>query len=125
MARNHELINKLDIFIGSKIYNLRLAHGLSRKQLADEVGVTHQQIQKYEKGDNRISAGRLFLVAQALNKQVSFFYAGFESNDERMLSVSPNQRLCIEVSRNFMKLNNPDHQTAVNSLIKSLAKESA
>lgn len=124
MARKNQFIEKLDKFIGNKIYMLRLAKGLSRQQLADKLAVTHQQLQKYEKGTNRISAGRLLMIANALDKQVDFFYAGFEEAREEEL-VSPHQRMCIEVSRNFMKLNNPDHQTAVSSLIRSLVKDYA
>jgi len=124
MARRHEAIDKIDKFIGNKIYMLRLAKGLSRQQLADVIGVTHQQLQKYEKGSNRISAGRLVLIAKSLERPVSYFYTGLEEQqEERMLTQ--HQRMCIEVSRNFMKLNNPDHQNAVNTLIKSLVKESA
>lgn len=125
MAKKHDLIDKLDKYIGNKIYVLRLAHGLSRQQLAEKVGVTHQQIQKYEKGINRISAGRLLLVSKTLEKQVAFFFSGFEDSDDVENNISHSQRLCIEVSRNFMKLDNPDHQNAVNTLIKSLIVQSA
>ena len=124
MARQHDYIAQIDKFIGSKIYQLRLAKGLSRQQLSDMIGVTHQQLQKYEKGTNRISAGRLVLIARALEKSPEFFYHGFEQNalpEENTM----HQRMCIEVSRNFMKLRNSEHQNAINSLIRSLAKESA
>jgi len=125
MARKHDFIDKIDSFIGNKIYMLRLAKGYSRQQLADSLGVTHQQLQKYEKGTNRISAGRLVLIANSLDKPVSYFYAGFDQTTEQEETITQHQRMCIEVSRNFMKLNNPDHQLAVNSLVKSLIKESA
>lgn len=126
MARRHDLISKIDAFIGNKIYMLRLAKGLSRQQLADEIGVTHQQLQKYEKGSNRIAAGRLVLIAKSLGKNITYFYAGFDDNiDQDNISETSHQRMCIEVSRNFMKLTNPDHQNAVNSLIRSLVKDSA
>ena len=119
MARQHSYIEQVDQFVGNQIYSLRLAKGLSRQELSDQIGVTHQQLQKYEKGVNRISVGRLVLIAKALGKNVEFFYEGLDSNDHEVVPTQ-HQRMCIEVSRNFMKIKNPDHQTAVNALIKSL-----
>ncbi len=123
MARQHSYIEKIDSHIGNKIYALRLANGKSRQELADSIGVTHQQLQKYEKGINRISAGRLALIANALNKTVEYFYEGLDSANKEKVGTQ-HQRMCIEVSRNFMKIKNPEHQNAVNSLIRSLVKES-
>lgn len=121
MARKNDYIMEVDKHIGNKIYSLRLAQGLSRQQLSSIIGVTHQQLQKYEKGTNRISVGRLVLIAKALSKDTSYFYDGLEvANNEK--TVTQHQRMCIEVSRNFMKIENPDHQTAVNTLVKSLCK---
>ena len=121
MARQNNHIQEIDKFIGGKVYSLRLAKGLSRQQLASIIDVTHQQLQKYEKGTNRISAGRLVLIAKALSKDVSYFYDGLDSNDQEPV-MTQHQRMCIEVSRNFMKIENSDHQNAVNTLVKSLSK---
>jgi transcriptional regulator with XRE-family HTH domain len=111
-------------FIGNKIYSLRLAKGLSRQQLSQVIGVTHQQLQKYEKGNNRISVGRLVLISKALDKNISYFYEGLETGNKEA-TVTQHQRMCIEVSRNFMKIENTEHQNAVNTLIKSLIKDKA
>lgn len=124
MARQNEYIAQVDKFIGNKIYSLRLSKGLSRQQLADTIGVTHQQLQKYEKGVNRIAVGRLVLIAKALGKSVEFFYEGLDKGEVEP-TLTKHQRMCIEVSRNFMKINSPEHQAAVNSLVKSLVKQSA
>lgn len=124
MARQNDYIAQVDKFVGNKIYNLRLSKGLSRQQLADTIGVTHQQLQKYEKGLNRIAVGRLVLIAKALHKSVDFFYEGLEK-DSQEPTLTKHQRMCIEVSRNFMKLNSAEHQLAVNALVKSLVKQSA
>lgn len=121
MARKNQYIMEIDKFIGNKIYSLRLAKGLSRQQLSKVIDVTHQQLQKYEKGTNRISVGRLVLIAKALGKEVSYFYEGVDAqNKEEMMTQ--HQRMCIEVSRNFMKIQSPEHQNAVNTLVKSLCK---
>ena len=82
MARKNDYIQEVDKFIGGKIYSLRLAKGLSRQQLSKVIGVTHQQLQKYEKGTNRISVGRLVLIAKALSKEISYFYEGLDSTDQ-------------------------------------------
>ena len=121
MARKNDYILEVDKFIGGKIYSLRLAKGLSRQQLSKGIGVTHQQLQKYEKGTNRISVGRLVLIAKALSKDVSYFYEGLEANDKEPV-MTQHQRMCIEVSRNFMKILSSEHQNAVNTLVKSLSK---
>src|SRR5437762_11372708 len=65
-----------DIEIGSKIRALRLQRGLSQSGLAQGIDLTFQQVQKYEKGANRVSAGRLQRIADILNTPVMFFYAG-------------------------------------------------
>jgi len=124
MARKNDYIEEIDKFIGNKIYSLRLAKGLSRQQLSKVIGVTHQQLQKYEKGNNRISVGRLVLISKALDKNISYFYEGLET-DNNETTVTQHQRMCIEVSRNFMKIENTEHQNAVNTLIKSLIKDKA
>ncbi|RTK92796.1 MAG: XRE family transcriptional regulator [Rickettsiales bacterium] len=121
MARKNDYIVEVDKFIGKKIYSLRLALGYSRQQLSEVIGVTHQQLQKYEKGTNRISVGRLALIAKALSKEISYFYEDLDNNDHEEL-ITQHQRMCIEVSRNFMKIENSEHQHAVNTLVKSLIK---
>jgi len=121
MARKNDFIEEIDRSIGNKIYSLRLAKGLSRQQLAELIGVTHQQLQKYEKGVNRIAVGRLVLIARALGKNINYFYDSIGANESEV-TLTQHQRMCIEVSRNFMKIENPDHQNAVNTLIKSLTK---
>ena len=65
-----------DVEIGRKIRALRLERGLSQSGLADGIGLTFQQVQKYEKGTNRVSAGRLQRIADMLDTPVMFFYGG-------------------------------------------------
>src|SRR5882672_4794998 len=65
-----------DLEIGRKIRALRLERGLSQSNLADGIGLTFQQVQKYEKGTNRVSAGRLQRIADILNIPVTFFFTG-------------------------------------------------
>ena len=125
MARKVEHIEQIDRHIGAKIQELRLAHGMSRQDLGEHIEVTHQQLQKYEMGINRVSAGRLALIAQCLDTSVGTFYEGLDSKLSSIKSdidLNQNQRMCIEVSRNFMRIKNPDHKDAINSLVRILAK---
>jgi transcriptional regulator with XRE-family HTH domain len=67
-----------DAEIGKRVRTLRLQRGLSQTELGTLIDVTFQQVQKYEKGTNRISAGRLQRIAEVMSVPVSFFFAGFE-----------------------------------------------
>jgi len=86
------------------------------------IGVTRGQLQKYEKGSKRVSASKLALIAKALDRQIPYFYEGFEVADNIRLETE-SQRLCIEVARNFKRIANRGHQDAINTLVKSLLKE--
>lgn len=66
----------IDKRIGNNIRSARLAAGLSQTALGDKVGVTFQQVQKYEKGINRVSASTLYTLSQALAASVDSFFAG-------------------------------------------------
>lgn len=61
----------LDRAVGQKVRQLRVAHGITQEALAAEIGVSSAQLQKYEQGINRISAGRLYRIAQALGVSVN------------------------------------------------------
>jgi transcriptional regulator with XRE-family HTH domain len=65
----------IDAEVAKRVRALRLQRGLSQTELSDALGVTFQQVQKYERGANRISAGRLFRIAKVLDVPVAFFFA--------------------------------------------------
>src|SRR5438094_2862806 len=65
-----------DIDVGRRIRSQRLVCRMSQTELANNLGVTFQQVQKYEKGVNRVGAGRLSRIADVLNVPVSFFFSG-------------------------------------------------
>ena len=69
-----ESLIRVDGEIGGRIRLRRAMLGMSQKQLGDAIGLTPQQVQKYEKGTNRIAASTLFIVAEALNVPISFFF---------------------------------------------------
>ena len=73
--------------------------GVSQQQLAEMIRVTYQQAHKYERGINRVSAGRLFEIARALSAPISYFYEGIEQEGPRQ--IAPHQRMMLEIARNF------------------------
>src|SRR3984957_3297950 len=68
--------NPTDKHVGSRVRQRRMTLGMSQEKLGDALGLTFQQVQKYEKGTNRIGASRLQQIAQILQVQVSFFFEG-------------------------------------------------
>ena len=72
--------NEIDLHLGKRLRRRRRLLGLTQQQLADAVGVRFQQIQKYECGANRISAARLWKLAEALEVPVGYFYDGLAAN---------------------------------------------
>lgn len=68
----------IDRFLGTRLRQLRLDHGLSQDALARRCGVAYQQLAKYERGENAISAARLFLIAEALGTTPATFYEGLD-----------------------------------------------
>jgi len=111
----------IDRHVGARIRERRIMLGLTQQQLADLIGVTYQQAHKYERGINRVSAGRLFEVAQVLSVPVSHFFDGLEQESER--GISPRERMCLELARNFAQIPNERHQEALSQLARALASE--
>ncbi|MEO5373229.1 MAG: helix-turn-helix domain-containing protein [Alphaproteobacteria bacterium] len=108
-----------DRHVGIRIRERRVMLGLSQQQMADMIGVTYQQAHKYERGINRISAGRLFEIAQVLGVPVNYF---FETLDVRHSpDQSSRQRMCLELARNFAQIENERHQEALSQLARALA----
>ena len=73
--------NPVDIYVGQKLKARRNLIGVTQEVLAEATGITFQQVQKYEKGRNRLSASRLFQFARVLDVPVSYFFEGFYSTD--------------------------------------------
>ena len=110
--------------------------GMSQERLGDLLGLTFQQVQKYEKGVNRIGAGRLFEVSRILGVPIDFFYEGVsgpgtdkpgfaesEGAPPVMEFVSSGEGLQLSLA--FMKIKDPKVRKRVLDLVKSLAEENA
>src|SRR5213595_3080561 len=92
----------IDDHVGARIRERRIMLGLSQQQMADMIGVTYQQAHKYERGINRISAGRLFEITRVLNVAITFFFEGLENAEDE--TMNPRQRMCLELARNFASI---------------------
>lgn len=82
------MASDIDLHLGRRLRRRRRLLGLTQQQLAMQVGIRFQQIQKYECGANRISAARLWQLAEALESPVSYFYDGLEEAIERKEAAS-------------------------------------
>ncbi|MBV8937093.1 MAG: helix-turn-helix transcriptional regulator [Alphaproteobacteria bacterium] len=111
----------IDRHVGARIRERRIMLGFTQQQLADLIGVTYQQAHKYERGINRVSAGRLFEVAQVLSVPVNYFFDGLSEEGGR--GISPRERMCLELARNFAQIPNERHQEALSQLARVLAAE--
>jgi transcriptional regulator with XRE-family HTH domain len=109
----------IDDHVGARIRERRIMLGLTQPQLAGQVGVTFQQMHKYERCINRVSAGRLFEIARVLSVPVGHFYEGI--GEEGVRSVTQRERMMLEVARNFADITNERHQEALNALTRALA----
>jgi transcriptional regulator with XRE-family HTH domain len=110
----------MDQHVGTRIRERRTMLGISQQQLATTIGVTYQQAHKYERGLNRISAGRLYEVAVALGVAVNWFFEGMMT-DAVPPELTARQRMCLELARNFAAIDNAKHQEALSQLARALA----
>ena len=110
----------VDRYVGARIRERRIMLGLTQHQMADLIGVTYQQAHKYEKGINRVAAGRLYSIARALGVDVSYFYEGVQSC--RGLVPSASQRMVLDLARNFLNMD-PKHREAVAKFARALAED--
>ncbi|MGH1350708.1 MAG: helix-turn-helix domain-containing protein [Methyloligellaceae bacterium] len=130
--------NPIDIHVGSRLRLRRMMLGISQEKLGDRLGLTFQQIQKYEKGTNRIGASRLFTLAQVLDVNVQFFFDEFVSSGENGAngdSAQPekesyvleflNSREGLELNRAFVQIPDQKVRRKLIELVRAMAQEEA
>lgn len=121
--------NPVDGQVGNRVRIRRMLIGMSQERLGELLGLTFQQVQKYEKGINRIGAGRLFEIARILDVPINFFYEGVSTSGEGlndagapvMEFVSSGEGLQLSLA--FMKIKDVKVRKRVLDLVKSLAEE--
>ncbi|MEX2615564.1 MAG: helix-turn-helix transcriptional regulator [Alphaproteobacteria bacterium] len=108
----------VDVYVGQRVRMRRVMCGLSQTALANKIGLTFQQLQKYESGMNRISASKLWLIAQELDAPVQWFFADAAEGRSPAAEFGT-KRETLELVRNFMTIA-PDVRQHFLSLVKSV-----
>ena len=122
LSRSSSRTQRTEMYVGRRIRERRILLGLTQQQLADLIGVTYQQAHKYERGVNRVSAGRLYEIARVLGVDVDYFFEGLEEGNGS--PVSERQRMCLDVARNFARIRDERQQQTVSQLCRILAEPS-
>lgn len=119
-----KLARRVDAYVGERIRERRTALGLTQDHLASALEISYQQVQKYETGANRVSAGRLYEVAKKLDVDISYFFEGLDEQAEvQPLEHGGKNRSTIELVRNFSHIADPQIRSALSGLVKSLVPE--
>lgn len=136
--KNVRSTNEVDQNVGQRLRTRRIEIGLSQKQLAAKIGVSFQQLQKYENGFNRISASRLFLVAQVMEVPIVYFFSDVQGA-EKVIGKSPyslaekrsiytpqktpraSQRENLELSRCYFSIQEKTTRQRLLAIMRSLA----
>jgi len=132
--------NPVDIHVGSRIRLRRMMIGMSQERLGERLGLTFQQVQKYEKGANRVGASRLFAISNILEVPVEFFFAdmpssiaGSEKNGDTMGMTEPDETSFVmdfvssseglQLNTAFKKIESQETRRKIVDLVKTLASD--
>ena len=132
--------NPVDAHVGSRVRLRRMLLGMSQERLGESMGLTFQQVQKYEKGVNRIGASRLFQISKILDVPVQFFFEEAphvggdggttargmaEPDSEAFILEFLNSREGLELNRAFVKIADPKVRKSVVDLVRALGASSS
>jgi len=125
----------IDRHVGSRVRLRRQLLNMSQERLGEELGVTFQQVQKYERGANRIGAGRLWLLSRILDVPVSFFYDGAAEAEGRGGFSEGDQTPIVDdfiqssdgvaLAQAFSRIRDPKVRRRILELVRTLAAEEA
>lgn len=127
-------LDPIDVFVGSKLRARRTMAGMSQEALGQAVGVTFQQIQKYERGTNRIVVSRLYQFTKVLNVPITYFFEGIEQatspqgvvirEEQAGFEVEPLiTKSSVELLKRFSSIADPSKKKIVTDLVKTFAQE--
>jgi transcriptional regulator with XRE-family HTH domain len=129
--------NPVDVHVGSRVRYRRMIVGMSQEKLGEKMNLTFQQIQKYEKGTNRIGASRLFQLSKILDVPVGYFFEDafansapshaiqglHEPEQEGFLLDFLNSREGLDLNKAFAKIQDPKVRRRVIDLVRALSEE--
>jgi transcriptional regulator with XRE-family HTH domain len=114
--------SEVDAHVGQRMRQLRECLGVSQGRLGRHLGLTFSQVQKYEKGTNRIGAGRLYLLASFLGVPVEYFFDGLsEEPAARNVDTGPKGAELAALEEAFLAIADSDTRRSVVALVSSLA----
>jgi transcriptional regulator with XRE-family HTH domain len=119
----------VDVHVGGRVRMRRTVLGMSQERLGDAIGLTFQQVQKYERGTNRIGASRLYELSVVLSVPVGFFYEDYAVHRPTGMSEAPAsgyaaatlQRDALELMGVFQRIADPEMRRRVLDLAKAIA----
>ena len=115
-------VSDVDRHVGVRIRERRTMLGFNQQQMAELIGVTYQQTHKYERGINRISAGRLYKISQVLGIPVGYFFEGLD--DDAGPELTKRQRQSLELALNFSLITDEKQRAALAQMARTLATDS-
>ena len=123
--------NPTDVYVGSRVRMRRKMLGLSQERLGERLGITFQQIQKYEKGTNRVGASRLQAMSQALDVPVAFFFpdstpeqaTGMNEEGSAFMMDFMSTSEGLELSRHFMRVRDAKTRRKIIELVRAIADD--
>ncbi|SME88940.1 Transcriptional regulator, contains XRE-family HTH domain [Tistlia consotensis] len=121
------MYHKTDVHIGRKVRERRVALGWSQSDLADRLGISFQQVQKYESGANRISGSRIWDIANVLQTPVSTFFEGLDGANAAAAAAGGEEersfdRQTLELARAVNQIDDEQVKTQLIRLVKAFAK---
>ncbi len=119
MTKHSPATERIDDYVGTRIRERQIMLGLTQSHLAKAIGITYQQTHKYEHGINRVSAGRLYEIARALDVPITYFYEGVGGANSS--EPAPRQHTIIELANNFTAIQNEKHQEVLRQVARILA----
>lgn len=119
--------NPIDVHVGARLRERRMTLSISQERLGEKLGLTFQQVQKYEKGVNRIGASRLFQISQILDTPVQFFFDGAPAPNGEARSDTPaimnflGTVEGLQLNSSFQKIKHAETRRKLLDLIKTLS----
>ncbi len=112
---------EIDQRIGQRIRERRIVLGLNQTKLADGLGISFQQLQKYEKGFDRMGAGMLYGCAQLLDVPPEYFFEGLDSSDSGTPDETRSDE-AMKLVRAYYSINDPVYRKRISRLVQALAR---
>jgi transcriptional regulator with XRE-family HTH domain len=121
MAASQKRLNPIDVEVGRRIRMYRLNAELSQGSLGDKIGVTFQQVQKYEKGVNRVGASRLTQIANAVKVSVSAFFEPTKGHQDDPVVELLGVHNALRLLKAYIRVRDPKRRRAIVSLVEEMA----